>query len=149
MEKKTKNKLKYIIIILIVVVLIGIVFFIVWNDRKNDKTQELTSFDITVISYLDLMPTGSKNDNSQEAYFKFTLVGIEKDEFIDEYEIESINLNGSTINNEDIIYDHDDYGFRFYSSNYKNNNVINLIMKNKKTNIEYSKRLKVSTETVQ
>lgn len=47
------------------------------------------------------------------------------------------------------IYEIDDNGFRFYSPKYKfgGNNIINLIIKNKKTNVEYTKRLKVSTGT--
>ena len=108
--------------------------FAIWNEFN--KIQELTAFDISVISYLDLMPTWTENDNPLEAYFTFTLIGIEKDVFLDEYEIESIKLIGSTIRNEDIIYYYDDYGFRFYSSEYKNNNIINLIIRNKKTNIK-------------
>ena len=75
--------------------------FAIWNEFN--KIQELTAFDISVISYLDLMPTWTENDNPLEAYFTFTLIGIEKDVFLDEYEIESIKLNGSTIRNEDII----------------------------------------------
>ena len=44
----------------------------------------------------------------------------------------SRDLNGGIIKSEDIIYDYDDNGFRFYSSQYKDNNIINLIIKNKK-----------------
>lgn len=111
---------------------------------------KLTSFDITVISYVDLMPTWPENNNPKEAYFKFNLVGITKDEFLNEYEIKSIELNYCLIKCEDIMYEIDDNGFRFYSPKYKfkGNNIINLIIKNKKTNVEYTKRLKVSTGTV-
>ena len=144
MKKKTK-----IIIVLIIAVLIGTIFFIVWNNQKNDKMKKLTSFDITVISYVDLMPTWPENNNPKEAYFKFNLVGITKDEFLNEYEIMSIELNDCLIKCEDIMYENDDNGFRFYSPKYKfkENNIINLIIKNKKTNVEYTKRLKVSTGT--
>lgn len=144
MKKKTK-----IIIVLIIAVLIGTIFFIVWNNQKNDKMKKLTSFDITVISYVDLMPTWPENNNPKEAYFKFNLVGITKDEFLNEYEIMSIELNDCLIKCEDIMYENDDNGFRFYSPKYKfkGNNIINLIIKNKKTNVEYTKRLKVSTGT--
>lgn len=79
MKKKTK-----IIIVLIIVVLIGTIFYIVWNIKKNYKMEKLTSFDITVISYVDLMPTWPENNNPKEAYFKFNLVGITKDEFLNE-----------------------------------------------------------------
>lgn len=118
------------------------------ENTSNDNIQELTSFDITATSYLNSMPSWTKDDNPREAYFLFNLVGINKDTFLSEYEIESIDINGNTINNEDIIYNNDDNGFRFYSSQYKDNNSINLIIKNKKTNIKYSKILQVSTETV-
>ena len=66
---------------------------------------------------------------------------------MNEYKIESIELNGRLINTKDVIYEYDK-GFRFYSSNYKKNNTINLIISNKNTNIKYLKKLKVSNETV-
>lgn len=120
--------------------------FVIWNEFN--KIPKLTDFDISVDSWLDLMPTFPKDDNPRKAYFVFALIGIEKDEFLDGYEIESIKLNNISIKNEDIIYDIDGNGFRFYSTAYKDNNVINLIIRNKKTNIDYSKKLKVSTEVV-
>lgn len=138
-----KNK-KILIIISILIIIAIIIVLLIYNNN----TPELTPFDITATSYLDLMPSWPKDDNPKEAYFQFNLVGIDKDTFLNEYEIESIDVNGNTINNENVIYNDDANGFRFYSSKYKDNNIINLIIKNKKTNIKYSKSLKVPTKTV-
>lgn len=150
MENKLRNVLKYVIIILILSILLGIGFFAIWCNIRNqnsENTEELKDFDITVISYLDLMPMTSETNEPKMAYFAFALNGIDQDTFLNEYKIESIELNGSLINTKDVIYK-DSNGFRFYSSNYKENNTINLIISNKNTNIKYLKKLKVSTETV-
>ena len=114
-------------------------------DEENIKDmQELKEFDITVFSILDLMPGANP---SKEAYFAFSLNGIDNNRFFNEYEINSIELNGNKIRNQDIIYQ--DYnGFRFYTSDYKHDNTIVVIIKNKKTNEKYYKKLVVSTKKV-
>jgi uncharacterized membrane protein len=55
------NKKIYVISILIVLIIIGI-FIIVKVNKNKEKIEELTQFDITVSSYLDLMPNTSSND---------------------------------------------------------------------------------------
>lgn len=150
MENKSRNILKYVIITLILSILLGVGFFAIWYNIRNQNqgnTEELKDFDITVISYLNLMPMASETNEPKTAYFAFALNGIDQDSFLNEYKIESIELNGGLINTKDVIYEYDN-GFRFYSSNYKKNNTINLIISNKITNIKYLKKLKVSTETV-
>lgn len=144
MNNKLKNILK---IIIIVCGIAGIGLLVINYNKKSlnlEGTQELKDFDITVISYLDLMPGANP---SAEAYFAFSLNGISKDMFLSEYEIESIELNGKKIRNKEITYE--DYnGFRFYSLNYENNNTIVIIIKNKNTNERYYKKLNVSTDRV-
>lgn len=150
MENKSRNVLKYVIITLILSIFLGVGFFAIWYNIRNqnsENTEELKDFDITVISYLNLMPMASENNEPKTAYFAFALNGIDQDSFLNEYKIESIELNGSLINTKDVIYEYGN-GFRFYSSNYKKNNTINLIISNKNTNIKYLKKLKVSTKTV-
>ncbi len=146
MEDKSKSILKIIIIVLIVGLIFGIVLFSINRIRKSQNLKDiekLKDFDITVISYLNLMPPNP----SKEAYFAFSLNGIDKDSFLNEYEIDSIELNGNKIRNQEIIYE--DYsGFRFYSSDYKDDNTIVVIIKNKNTNEKYYKKLSVSTKTV-
>lgn len=145
MEDKSKSILKIIIIVLIVGLIFGIVLFSINRIRKSQNLKDiekLKDFDITVISYLNLMPPNP----SKEASFAFSLNGIDKDSFLNEYEIDSIELNGNKIRNQEIIYE--DYsGFRFYSSDYKDDNTIVVIIKNKNTNEKYYKKLNVSTET--
>ena len=145
-----KSILKIIITVLIACAIVGIGLLAINHNRKSlnlEDIQELKNFDITVISYLDLMPTWPDNDEPKKAYFAFALNGIDKDTFLSEYEIESIALNGNSISNQEITYE--DYnGFRFYSSNYENNNTIVVIIKNKNTNERYYKKLSVSTKTV-
>ena len=144
---------KFSYIIIMTLLILAIIFCIV-NIFKGDNStnsvdeenikdmQELKDFDITVISYLDLMPGANP---SREAYFSFSLNGIDKDSFLSEYEINSIELNGNKIRNQDIIYE--DYnGFRFYSLDYKDDNTIVVIIKN--INEKYYKKLSVSTKTV-
>lgn len=145
MDNKSKSILKITIIVLIVCVIVGIGLLAINHNKKSLKLkdiQELKDFDITVISYLDLMPGANP---SKEAYFTFSLNGIDQDRFLNEYEIDSIELNDNKIKNE-ITYE--DYnGFRFYSSDYKNDNTVVVIIKNKNTNERYYKKLNVSTKT--
>lgn len=146
MENKSRIIFKIIIIVLIVCVIVTIGFFALNHNIRSqniDDIQELKEFDLTVISYLNLMPPNP----SKEAYFAFSLNGIDKDSFLNEYEIDSIELNGNKIRNQKIIYE--DYsGFRFHSSDYKDDNTIVVIIKNKNTNEKYYKKLSVSTKTV-
>ena len=142
------NKLKSILkIIIIVCGIAGIGFLAIHYNKKSlnlEDTQELKDFDVTVVSYLNLMPGANPYG---EAYFAFSLNGISKDMFLSEYEIESIELNSKKIRNQEITYE--DYnGFRFYSLNYENNNTIVIIIKNKNTNKRYYKKLNVSTDKV-
>lgn len=117
-------------------------------NEDFEKIQELVSFDIKVISYLNLMPAVFESEVSNKAYFSFSLNGSDKEAFLNTYEIESIRLNDVFIDNMEISFE-DDNGFRFYSENYKmKNNKIILIIRNKNTGEKYSKTLKVSTETV-
>jgi len=146
MENEKQNKLKYGVVSFIVIVFICMGCFMICKEYyETDKIQELSFFDINVYSCLNLMP-GPGKESHNEAYFVFTLNGIDPNSFLNEYEIEHILLNNQQIDNEKIIYE--DGGFRFYSSHYKHeNNVINLTIKEKATNVRYSKKLKVSTET--
>jgi hypothetical protein len=147
------NKKIYVIIILIVLIIIGIFVIVKVNKNKEEKEEieQLTQFDITVVSYLDLMPNPMSDDyGKKEAYFSFLFDGIDIYDFENEYEIESIKLNGKLINNSDIIFLEDYGSFRIYSTKYKNNsnNKIELIIKNKNTNIKYLKKLEVKTISV-
>lgn len=118
------------------------------ENEDFEKIQELVSFDIEAISYLNLMPEASESEESNKAYFSFSLNGIDKETFLNNCEIESIRLNDVFIDNKEILFE-DDNGFRFYSENYKmKNNKINLVIRNKKTGEKYSKTLKVSTKAV-
>ena len=117
------------------------------KNQNTENIQELADFDIEVTSYLDLMPTFVENSQPKKAYYAFSLSGIDKDKFLIEYEIISIELNGNIINNTDITYD-DNNGFRLYSSDYKENNIIKLIIRNKNTDLKYQKELQVSTKKV-
>ena len=147
MENKSKSILKIIIIVLIVGLIFGIVVFSINRIRKSQNLkdiEELKDFDITVISYLDLMPGANP---SKKAYFAFSLNGIDQDSFLNEYEIDSIELNDNKIRNQEIVYENYN-GFRFYSSSYKNDNTIIVIIKNKNTNEKYYKKLNVSTKPV-
>jgi len=103
--------------------------------------QELKKFDIKAFSCLNLMPGSNPK---KEAYFCFN-IGIKKEDFLEEYEIESIILNDKQINNEDIIHKYDPNGFRFYSLNFKNNNNIDIIIRSKKTNEKYLKKFNIPT----
>jgi hypothetical protein len=142
--KRMENKRKYIIIVLIVVIIIGI-FLILKVNKNGENTKQLTQFEITVSSYVNLMPQGGYVDNTTEQVsFSFGLNGIDIEDFEKEYEIESIKLNGNLINNSDIIYRNN--SFIIYSEEYKNNNKIELIIRNKNTNIKYLKKLEVKTE---
>ena len=147
MEDKSKSILKIIIIVLIVGLIFGIVLFSINRIRKSQNLKDiekLKDFDITVISYLDLMPGANP---SKKAYFAFSLKGIDQDSFLNEYEIDSIELNDNKIRNQEILYENYN-GFRFYSSDYKDDNTIVVIIKNKNTNEKYYKKLSVSTKPV-
>ena len=102
-------------------------------------------FDLSVHAILNKMPrirlSNSATDEPLKAYFKFELDGIDKQSFLNKYEIKSINLNGKPIMNNEITYD-DDNGFRFYSSNFEDFNDINLILQAKDTNKVFEKNLK-------
>jgi hypothetical protein len=143
--KRMENKRKYIIIVLIVVIIIGI-FLILKVNKNGENTKQLTQFEITVSSYVNLMPQGGYVDNTtKQASFSFGLNGINIDDFENEYEIESIKLNDNLINNSDIIYSNN--SFIIYSEEYKDNNKIELIIRNKNTNIKYLKKLEVKTKS--
>lgn len=86
------------------------------------------------------MPGANPN---KYAYFDLILNGIDKNDFLNEYEIENIYLNGNVVKDID-----SNNKFRFYSKKFKDNNIIYVIIKNKKTNMEYSKTIKVLTKTV-
>lgn len=117
------------------------------ENENIEKMKELTDFNITVSSYLNLMPTVPEDGSPKKAYFRFDLVGIDKENFMKDYEIESIKLNDTYIANTDITYN--DYnGFRFYTEKFNTNNVIEMTLKNKNTNELYYKELKVKTEIV-
>lgn len=139
-------KNKYVIIIVILAILCAICFTI-WKLTTNESDmQELKDFRITVTSYLDLMPSEGGNNRNKEAYFLFSLSGISGYEFMENYEIDSIKLNDTVIDNKKIIYE--DNEFRFYSDKYKESNELEIIIKNKKNNQKYFKNLKVSTSKV-
>ena len=82
MENKSRNVLKYVIITLILSIFLGVGFFAIWYNIRNqnsENTEELKDFDITVISYLNLMPMASENNEPKTAYFAFALNGIDQD----------------------------------------------------------------------
>ena len=144
-----KIKIKKNIIVLSIVVIICVVFFLLFNYFKNknsEKIQKFNDFDITVRSYLDCMPPLPPNE---EADFSFYFNGINEDScFFNNYEIESIKLNGKKIDINKITISEDNKGFWFYSKNYKNNNTINMIIRNKITNRKKKKKITVSTSRV-
>lgn len=117
------------------------------ENENVEKINMLIDFDITVSSYLNLMPTVPEDNSPKKAYFSFDLVGIDKENFMKDYEIESIKLNDIYINNAEILYEEDN-GFRFYSEKYKNSNNIEIKLKNKNTDEIFYKELKVKTKTV-
>lgn len=102
----------------------------------------MENFDLSAFSCLNLMPGANP---SKKAYFCFRLNGIDKANFLNKYEVENIRLNGNLIKNEDIIYKYDN-GFRFYTPDFKNNNIVNMTIRNKDTNKKYLKELKVRTD---
>lgn len=143
MENKSRSVLKVIIVVLLVCLVIGIgVFFINRKGKNMDGMEELKDFDMTVSSYLDLMPPVTGNE---KASFSFLLEGIDKDSFLNNYEIDSVELNETKISNQEIRFGKDTNAFGFNSSNYKDINTIVLIVKNKNTNKKYYKEIQVKT----
>lgn len=117
------------------------------NKEQTEDLKELKDFDITVESILNMMPSWPSSDAGlKEAYFWFDLSGIDPKQFFNDYEIETIELNNCKIENQKIIYEYD--SFRFYSPNYKNDNIIFLIIKNKNTNERYFKNIDVKMRVV-
>lgn len=135
-----KKKYSYIIAIIVIITVAIICIVYLSGNKKIAKIKEITDFDITAISYLDLMPGANPN---KYAYFDLILNGIDKNDFLNEYEIENIYLNGNVVKDID-----SNNKFRFYSKRFKDNNVIYVIIKNKKTNMEYSKKIEVLTKKV-
>ncbi len=148
---KNKNKIVFIFLAIFIIISIIIsIFLILLKNNKNNiinSAKQLNDFDINVISYLDLMPKTGENADKKEAYFSFSLIGIDKETFFNMYNIESIYLNNKLISIDDIVYS-DKNEFRFYSSKYKDNNVIYIIIINKDTNERYFKKLEVKTNIV-
>ncbi len=144
-SKKAVNKKTLIISLVIILVIILSLFISLYiiNYNKIDEIQgleEFTDYDVSVNSYLDLMPSPNKSKNY--AYFDLIVNGITKDEFLNNYKIDKIYLNNKIIEISDIE------NFRFYSSKTKKNNVIYIIIKNLNTNVTYYKKLEVSTKSV-
>ena len=155
-----KRILKIIIIIVICLSLAGGAS-IIWQKHNNQipkDAQELKAFDIEVDSWVNMMPMATPDGTDpgpKKALFLFTLKGIDMDDFLKNYEIESIMLNGNLINNKDIQFDNNSE-FRFYSAKYKltkrldrkKKNKLLIVIKDKKTDEKYIKQMEVVTGTV-
>ncbi|OUM66931.1 hypothetical protein PIROE2DRAFT_5791 [Piromyces sp. E2] len=107
-------------------------------------SQKFEDFDISVFCCLNLM---SGANPKREAYFKFK-IEMDKKEFLKKYEIDYILLNNKHISNEKLLFEYDPNGFRFYSIYFKNQNKINMIIRNKETNQTYLKEFDIETEIV-
>ena len=114
------------------------------NLQKDPETKSLQefkySFDIS--GCLNLMPIVDRDPDIEEAYF---IVNFElrRKQFFKQYKIEKIELNGKPVNKDDIMYGIDPRGFRFFSTNFKigNDNEVIIIVKDKKTNEQFIKKI--------
>jgi hypothetical protein len=141
--KKIENKRKYIGIALIVVIIIIVML-------KVDIAKKLIQFDIIGKSSVDKTPILIVDEDDVMAIFKFNLVGIENDEFFDKYEIESIKINGQLVANSECYYDdcYDEPFLEINSLNYKPDNEIEIIIRDKNSDKKYLKKLAVETKYI-
>jgi len=91
------------------------------NLQKDPETKSLQefkySFDIS--GCLNLMPKIKFDDEPDEEEEAYYIVNFEigKKQFLKQYKIEKIELNGKPVNDDKIEYEHDSRGFRFNSLN--------------------------------
>lgn len=107
--------------------------------------QPFTDVDISVRSYLDLMPkynTNGQKIEQKEAYFIFTLEGINTYNFFEKYEFETIIINGNKISIDKVKYNDQSEDFRINTEYYiEGSNSSKFVIKNKTTNISYTKEI--------
>jgi len=111
------------------------------NDPETESLQEF-KYSFGISGCLNLMPIVDRDPDIEEAYF---IVNFElrRKQFFKQYKIEKIELNGKPVNKDDIMYGIDPRGFRFFSTNFKigNDNEVIIIVKDKKTNEQFIKKI--------
>ena len=146
-----KNKFIITLVFGIVAIIVGI--FIMFLSFKNEnfenfeKIEKLQDFEIVINTSYNAMPGAE----SKKAYFRCYLRRIERSEFLNQYEIKSINLNGKNVKLKDIDFVDSSASlelFNFHSEYYKGSNIIKIIIEDKNTNIKYLKKIISSIQTL-
>ena len=118
-----------------------------WGIENNkwcliNSFPEFTDVDITLYSWLDLMPMSiPSEDYIRPAYFVFT-TEVETSVFLEKYEVEKVMINEKEINITEVEYSSNQNGFRIDTIYYKkDSNDVRIIIRNKETNKRYLKEI--------
>lgn len=148
-----KKKRKKIIIISIIVAIVAILISLIFIYNYFYGNKGYIRGDVTITSssklYLNSDPDDIE-DVGEGALFILYIEGIKRDNFLDEYEVTEISVNGNKIDLENVTYRHLNkaLSIRFHNENYdleKGNSII-IEIKQKNNDYTLTRRLYHKTE---
>ncbi|OUM58381.1 hypothetical protein PIROE2DRAFT_16368 [Piromyces sp. E2] len=115
------------------------------STAKVTDLPEFTDCSISVFSWVNQGLGWGFEMFGEGECFLFTL-GMDQTTFLEKYEVSGVILNDKRINGLVMEYQYDKpNGFRFYSNDYKDMNILYMIIRNKETNKFYVKRFVTKT----
>lgn len=152
LEKKAKKK-RRLIFLIVIIIIITFSAFVTYNHFYGNKGY--IKADIKVSSSSKLY-SNSEPENSEDigegALFILYIDGIKRDDFLAEYEVQEITINGEKTDINKLIYRHlnNALSIRMYSENYnlEEGNSIIISVKEKNTGQIITRRLYHKTEVV-
>ena len=149
LEKKRKRK-RIILAITIVIAIALFTALVTYNHFYGNKGY--IKADIKVSSSSKLYSNSDVEDIEEGATFIFYIEGIKRDEFLAEYDVTEIIINGEKVDLEKITYRHlnNALSIRVNSKNYnlEKGNTVVISVKDKSTGQILTRRLHHKTEVV-
>lgn len=151
---KNKTRKKKIIIGIVIVIIAIIIGLVAAYDHIYGNKGYIRA-DVKISSSSKLYSNSEPEDPQdvgEGALFILYIDGIKRDDFLAEYEVTEININGEQVNLENVTYRHLNkaLSIRMHSKNYKleEGNVIIISIKEKNSGQIITKRLYHTTDVV-